>query len=134
MTYEAFVLSPESRAQVLAHFPPMFDEVVAHHVTHAFGVSRDYSVGTSVNKTRLDYGVLYTPIKVIGHIANEGIQAIVVEVVGAERKPNGDRYHVTISYNKDKGYKPYQSNKLIADNEDFVRTDQTFISGTFEYI
>lgn len=135
MTYEAFVLTPESRAQILAHYPPKHPNVIAHHVTHAFGVKEGHSVGTLINKIKLEYGLLYTPIKVLGHVFNGGVQAVIVEVVGAERRPDGKRYHITISIDQDRGYKPADSNKLIADvGENFEREDQTFVAGTFEYI
>ena len=103
--YHAYVLSPESREALLKKHPPKYSEVIAHHVTHAFGVKKD--------DRKPDHP---ESVEVIGHIDDgKGVQAAVVKVDGKEFRPDGKRYHVTISIDRSQGRKPVHSNDVIKD-------------------
>jgi hypothetical protein len=103
--YHAYVLSPESRAALLKKHPPKYPEVIAHHVTHAFGVKKESRVPEHPKS-----------VEVIGHVDDgKGVQAAVVKVDGREFRPDGKRYHVTISIDRSKGRKPVHSNDVISD-------------------
>lgn len=102
--YIAFNLTDEARAELLSRFKPSFPNVVAHHVTHQFGVPPD-SVAPSVSK-----------IRVIGFAKNDDIECAVVEVNGeAFREWDGKRYHITLSHTSNA--RPVHSNQLLASQE-----------------
>jgi hypothetical protein len=81
-----WLLHPEDRDRLLALFPPAYPEVVAHHVTLKSGVPRGFPLPAE------------TEGFVLG-VANDGagVQALVVEVGGTTRRPDGSAYHVTRS-------------------------------------
>ncbi len=83
--YICWVLNEEDRTRLLATFPPEFENVVAHHVTHAYDVPEN---------TPLPCATLGT---VVGEIIDNGVQAFVVEVNGNTIRPDGFRYHITWS-------------------------------------
>ena len=102
--YHAYVLSPESRDSIIKNHPPAYPEVIAHHVTHAFGVKKGERTPDQPKN-----------IEVIGHVDDgNGVQAAVVKVDGREFRPDGKRYHVTISIDRKKGRKPVHSNDVIS--------------------
>jgi len=101
--YTAYVLTEETREALLELYPPKYDKVVAEHITVDFGVPE---------ATPLPDGDW---IKVIGEAdSKDGLQALVVSVDGAYRRPDGKVYHITWSLDPEK-YKPVDSNELIAD-------------------
>ena len=101
--YHAFVLAPESREALLKKHPPQYPEVIAHHVTHSFGVPKGSQPPHHPKS-----------VEVIGHVDDgKGVQAAVVKVDGREYRPDGKRYHVTISIDRNKGRKPVHSNDVI---------------------
>lgn len=101
--YLAYELSDSDREKLLDLFPPKFPDVIAHHVTLAFGVPEpeEGAVGSRVL------------IKVIGHTEDESLEALVVEVDGKAQRPDGKTFHITWSLDRSKGRKPVQSNQLI---------------------
>lgn len=123
MTYEAFVLTPESRTHLLDNIEPKYTEVIAHHVTHRFGVPENPEGG---------YGKIVS-ITVVGYAEEDGLEALVVHVNGEAKRPDGKRYHITLSLDREKGKKPQMSNQLIAAG--FTQLNQPFsISAKFAYI
>lgn len=101
--YTAYVLTEETREALLELYPPKYDKVIAEHITVDFGVPE----GTPLPEG--DW------IKVIGEAdSKDGLQALVVSVDGAYKRPDGKVYHITWSLDADK-YKPVDSNELIAD-------------------
>ncbi len=101
--YHAFLIAPESRDALLKKHPPQYSEVIAHHVTHSFGVAKGSQPPQHPKN-----------IEVIGHVDDgKGVQAAVVKVDGSEYRPDGKRYHVTISIDRSKGRKPAHSNDVI---------------------
>lgn len=123
MTYEAFVLTPESRAHVIDNFPPKYPEVIAHHVTYRFGVPKGESCL---------YGNIVS-VRVIGYAVEDGIEALVVAVNGQDRRPDGRFYHITLSLDRNKGKKPQMSNEMI--ERGFIPySDGISFSAKFSYI
>ncbi|WP_265563778.1 hypothetical protein [Sphingomicrobium arenosum] len=99
-----WILDDADRASLLAHFPPRYAEVIAHHVTAA---------------SHRDKAPVPAPASfaVIGHSdAGHGVEALVVLVDGQPHRPDGNHYHVTWSLDPDSGRVPKDSNALIADH------------------
>lgn len=105
MGYEAYVLTDHSRMEILRNFPPKFPDVIAHHITLAHGVPmRELST----------YGTEVT-FETYGYICDDGLETVLVKPInGSPIRPNGQRYHVTLSLDRAKGRKPVQSNELIS--------------------
>lgn len=109
MSYEAFVLTEQSRNTLRDLFPPKYPEWVGHHVTHRFGVPR-----CEHPAAELIYGQLNFSIEVVGYVEEDGLEAFVCTVDGGSRRPDGGTYHLTWSLDREKGKKPVHSNDLIA--------------------
>jgi len=97
--YQAFVLSEPSVKKLLSKFPPKFENVKAHHITHL------YDSPSEVPKAP-------ESIKVVGIAENESVQALVVEIDGSIKRPDGKIYHITLSLGK--GAKANDSNDLLS--------------------
>jgi uncharacterized protein YjbJ (UPF0337 family) len=96
-----WLLDPERRDQLLALFPPRYENVVAHHVTLASGQPGD----TPLPADCAGY--------VVGHVDDgEGVEALVVTVEGSTDRPDGSTYHVTWSLAP--GRRAVDSNDAIA--------------------
>ncbi|MCR0982104.1 hypothetical protein [Roseomonas populi] len=102
MTYLVlgWLLPEEERGPLLALVPPRYPRVVAHHVTLKPGVRRDHPLPGE------------TAGRVVG-VADDskGVQALVVEIGGSTRRPDGSTWHVTWSLGP--GRKPVESNDVI---------------------
>jgi hypothetical protein len=97
-----WLLHPEDRDRLLAVFPPAYPEVVAHHVTLRSGVPEDFPLPTE------------TEGFVVGSADDDaGVQALVVEIGGTTRRPDGSTYHVTWSLGP--GRRAVESNDAIRD-------------------
>lgn len=101
--YSGWELPDAERTRLLSLFAPEFSDVIAHHVTREFGLPEGSAVPDG------DTGV------VLG-IASNGtsVQALVVEINGTTRRPDGKVYHVTWSLDRALGAKPAHSNDVIA--------------------
>lgn len=109
MGYEAFILTEASRQQLLQLFPPRYPKVIAHHVTHRFGVQK-----VEPPYDLVFYGTPRCDLHVIGHAEEDGIEALVCTVDLCTRRPDGKTYHITWSLDPSKGKKPVDSNDMIA--------------------
>ncbi|MCJ8190396.1 hypothetical protein [Sphingomicrobium aestuariivivum] len=99
-----WILDAADREALLAHFPPRYAGVVAHHVT-LWGHQAKAPVPP------------HASFAVIGHSdAGEGVEALVVLVSGQLHRPDGNHFHVTWSIDPDSGKVPRDSNALIADH------------------
>jgi hypothetical protein len=102
--YTAFVIDEESRRKLLQTFPPKYPDVIAHHITHGFGVSDKEPLPPQPQK-----------VLVHGYHDSGAIQVLVVEVDG--RKNQGlqtDKfYHVTLSLERAQGVTPRNSNDVL---------------------
>ncbi len=80
------LLHPEDRENLLAAFPPAYPRVVARHIALEGGEPPDFPLPGEAEGF------------VVG-VANDGagVQALVVEIGGATRRPDGSTYHITWS-------------------------------------
>ena len=92
-------LDRSDRAQLLLRFPPAYPEIVADHVTHT---------PDDASRPRAHMG------RIIGRADDgEGVEAMVVEIAGHIRRPDGGVYHVTWSLGP--GREAKESNTVIAE-------------------
>lgn len=98
--FSGWLLDETDRAAMLARWPPRYAEVVAHHVTLAFGpVTRELPGETKG--------------EVIG-VADDGqgVEALVVRIGGRTERPDGSTFHITWSLGP--GRRAVESNAVIA--------------------
>lgn len=97
MPYCGWRLSEDSRETLLRFFPPIFPDVIAHHVT-------------------LETDNRHIPdnaeIEIVGYVRNDTIEAMVVSVNGETTRPDGSVYHITWSIDRDRGATPAQAGEL----------------------
>ena len=84
--YTGWALAESERRRLLERFPPAYPMVVAEHVTHSFGVGPGHPL----------------PRETEGHVVGiaddgRGVQALVVEIAGGTRRPDGSTFHVAWS-------------------------------------
>ena len=95
-----WLLHPADRDRLLAAFPPAYPRVVAHHATLKAGARPDHPLPSD------------TEGFVVGVADDgEGVQALVVEIGGSTRRPDGSTYHVTWSLKA--GREAVESNDVI---------------------
>jgi hypothetical protein len=80
---------------------PQYENLDLHHVTHKYP---DTEVAPEAKSVRI-----------VGHSAHDGVQALAVQVDGTSVRPDGGMYHIT--YSLDPGHKPVESNHLLAKHE-----------------
>jgi hypothetical protein len=112
MTFESFVksgymaysLTGASRTDLLHHFPAKYPEVICHHVTVTFPAKSTDDLPPAVREAH-----------VVGYEdSGDGIEALVVEINGKTKRPDGKLFHITLSLDRTKGKKPVHSNQLLA--------------------
>lgn len=102
--YLAYRFNDQARTRLAEIFPPKYSEFVGHHVTVAFNVKSVEDLISNVP----------TIGKIVGHADNGiGLEALVVEVNGTTQRPDGKIYHITWSLDRQKGFRPSQSNELV---------------------
>ncbi|MBI0535438.1 hypothetical protein D9599_07635 [Roseomonas sp. KE2513] len=95
-----WLLPEEERDALLTLVPPRYPRVVAHHVTLKPGVRQDHPLPEA------------TRGRVVGLADDDrGVQALVVEIDGTTRRPDGSTWHITWSLGP--GRKPVESNDVI---------------------
>lgn len=102
MGYIAWELDKGEVATLMGTIRPAYPDVIAHHVTYAFGVDETHPL----------------PADTVGHLIGivddgEGVQAVVVEINDTTARADGSTYHVTWSIDRDRGRKPVHSNDVI---------------------
>ncbi len=95
-------LSAQSRNELLAKFPPVFADVICHHITYVFA---------SVSERDLPKPP--TQVLVIGYAISDNVEALVVSIDGKTRRPDGQTFHITHSVDRAAGGKPKMSNDVI---------------------
>ena len=104
--YLAFVLSKESRSDLIRFFPPTFEKVICHHVTIAFKMDEKLFNGI-LEMIGEDPTVVAT-----GYLVGENLDCFAIEVNGnGVLELNDQHFHVTHSLRPPA--KPVDSNKLI---------------------
>jgi hypothetical protein len=114
--YNGYLLPDKERSKLLALFPPKYPDIIAHHITEKYPAmsTEDLPSGKS--------------FRVVGYSDDgNGVEAIVVEVNGTIKRPDGKIYHITMSIDRSKGYKPVDSNTIIA-NQGFQNVQPINIS------
>lgn len=104
--YLAYVLTDQSRNELLKLVPPAFSRVICHHVTLAFWLNE--TLFDNIMET-----VGETPTVVVtGHLKCDNIECFKVEINGQSvLKLNGQNLHITESLNPPA--KPVDSNKML---------------------
>ena len=89
-----------SRDNLLKHFPPKYHEVIAHHITYK---GPKNNIPTDKDN-----------FEVVGYTDDGvGLEAVVVAINGDTTRLDGNLYHITLSIDRSKGYKPVHSNDVI---------------------
>lgn len=101
--YLAFVLDKKSRDNLIKSFPPLFEKTICHHITLKFN-------GIEVDSVDKFYGI--ENVNVIGYIADDALETLVVEFDGTTKREDGGTYHITHSLIPSKR-KPVDSNNLL---------------------
>lgn len=100
--YTGWLLPEADRAALLAAFPPVYPNVIAHHVTLKFPAKADSNIPEETSGS------------VIGVADDgEGVQALVVEIGGTVKRPDGKVFHITWSLDRAKGFSAHMSNDVI---------------------
>lgn len=99
--YSGYVV--ENRSALLSHLaalgaPPRFSRVIAEHVTFRYPDPLPAPPASEV--------------LVVGRVAGEGVEALLVSVDGSSSRPSGGHFHLTLSLAP--GHKPAESNALLA--------------------
>jgi hypothetical protein len=92
------------RRRLAERFPPAYavDADVQHHVTFRYGVDDDSQLPAARSGL------------VVGHADDlKGVQALVVEIDGGVRRPDGSIYHITWSLDRLAGRRPVDSNTVL---------------------
>jgi len=99
-----WLLDETARQELLSLFPPVYPDVVAHHVTLQAKAS------ASVPLPSAHAG------EIVGQADDGlGVQALVVRIEGTTDRPDGGTYHITWSLDRSQGRKPVDSNRVIAE-------------------
>lgn len=97
-----WLLDEADRATLLARFPPVWPDVIAHHVTLRSATGQPLPTQTSG--------------EIVGEVNDgEGLQALVVAIDGTTDRPDGSTYHITWSLDKARGREAVQSNQVLAE-------------------
>lgn len=124
-SYEAFIITEESRQTLKAIFPPKYSSWIGHHITHKFPATRTPNV---------PYGEqTHGNFEVIGYAEDAGIEALVVRVVGKTTRPDGRTYYLTWSLDYNQGRKPVHSNIIIAE-KGYTPVSPIRIYAAFDFI
>jgi hypothetical protein len=87
------------RESLMKEFPPEYANVVGHHITLDYAVEQTHPLPTALNG------------RIVGDAYDKGVQALVVEIDGTTKRPDGETYHITWSL--DEGRFPENSKQLL---------------------
>lgn len=100
MSYTGWLLPEPDRAKLLQLFPPVYHDVIAHHITIAMGVKELPTETTAMVVGITDDGV--------------GCQALIVSINGSTMRQDGYTYHITWSIDRDTyDRKPFHSMNVL---------------------
>lgn len=105
--YTCYLLSDASRNSLLKLFPPKYQTVICHHITIQYPATKDTPLPEKPKTCQ-----------VVGYLDDgKGLECLVVAVDGETKRPwDGKVYHITHSLDSMLGYKPVDSNKLLAEH------------------
>jgi hypothetical protein len=97
-----WLLDEAERKALLARFPPLYTDVIAHHVTLQANAPAKAPLPAEAEA------------EIVGEADDgRGLQALVVRVGDTTRRPDGGTYHITWSLDRSRGRKPVHSNDVI---------------------
>lgn len=100
-TIAGWKLPPAERDRLIEHFPPLYSELVADHVTLRFGTAED----TPLPATHSG--------EIVGEVDDgAGVQALIVRIEGTTDRGDGSHYHITWSLAA--GREAKESNDVLA--------------------
>ena len=99
--YTGWELDRDTRDLLLLMFPPLFPDVIAHHITLTYGVGADAVPPPNVEAD------------VVGVASGDGVQALVVSVDGSVVRPDKGIFHITWSIDRSAGRKPVDAKLLL---------------------
>ena len=106
--YNGYELTAQARDNLLKHIVPIHPDVIAHHVTHEYGIYEQLPPDAS-------------SVRVTAIAQDSGVQVAIVKVNGTTTRVYDDSfYHITISINRADGAKPQDSNGLIKDSRNWT--------------
>lgn len=109
--YVGWELPASERDKLLELIPPLYPDVIAHHVTLKAGVKETYPLPT------------HTAGVIVGvSCDDERVQALIVMIDGEIYREDFGTYHITWSIDRGAGAKPFHSNACIA-KHGFVRLE-----------
>jgi hypothetical protein len=109
--YSAYTLSETQRDFLLRAFPPIYPDVIAHHITDTFPVKsvEDFKPGVATIEVCLH---LHDPVR--------RVECLVVRVNGQNWRKDKKAFHITWSIDRSAGAKPVHSNSVV---DDFLRNN-----------
>jgi len=107
--YTGYAISQINFDEIAKEFPPMFPDVIGHHVTIRLGADVNMIPPTSAFIYLLDH---YTD--------NKSIECFTVQVFDKVKRSDGGTYHLTWSIDRSMGVKPQDSNSLINKSGDGI--------------
>ncbi len=114
MSYTGWLLPEIEREKLLAVFPPVYHDVIAHHVTLAMGII-DLPIASAGT--------------IVGYIDDEkGVQALVVEIDGTTQRWDGYLYHITWSIDRDTHKRKPVDSMLILRNSVWKQIEPIVVS------
>lgn len=103
MSVIGWLVDEPQKPTLLERFPPVYQQVVAHHVTLQSGLPDDAPLSPDVTAV------------IVGEADDgKGVQALVVEIDGTTDRPDGSTYHITWSLAD--GREAKESNDVIRDH------------------
>jgi hypothetical protein len=103
MSVIGWLVDEPQRPALLDRFSPIYQRVIAHHVTLRSGVPESEPLAPDVTAV------------IVGEADDgKGVQALVVEIDGTTDRPDGSTYHITWSLADGRDAK--ESNNVIRDH------------------
>jgi hypothetical protein len=95
-----WLVNQDDRQSLLVAFPAAYPRIIAHHVTLKSGATPDFPLPRE--KEGFIVGIADD---------GKGVQALVVEIGGTTKRPDGSTWHITWSLAETR--KPVESNDVI---------------------
>jgi hypothetical protein len=131
--YIAFVLSSESRAELLAAYNPAYGRVIAHHVTLAFN-----GVNEGLFKELSDECTSHLGMQCMEAVTEyddgAGVQCVKVipASAGSSVRRDGGTYHITLSLGE--GRRPVESNNILKEGGVKIKSTHLRLYGSVQLL
>ena len=98
-----WLVDPKTRESLLQRYPPIYPNVVAHHVTLSSGIESDAAIPLPTRGT------------IVGRVDDgNGVEALIIEIGGTTDRIGGGTYHITWSLDRAANREARESNGAIA--------------------